>query len=577
MRASLIVPMAGLFRHNEVLLAGLAAAQECFPFELVIPTIGGPSPRLHSRLAQLGLAHRIVTIEGGMVGALLHAGVLASRGQWCVWLHDDARPENVQRFLEEMTQAPFTVPLIPNSHNADQDAYAPPRMGVTTRPIDRAAFSFRRKDYARLGLDVSPFNIEGYQVAIQTALAAEGYAAKVAPVRVEHFGGETLSGLAGVDFKEALEADMERAAGTAGVHVEHHQRPAVPRIIAKNSAPAPVPVLSDDPGRALEEINTWAAVSFEWQGETWRRVTLGDHYSIPPLMEWYDVALVAQMGYGDALMHTSAPWHFKALYPWVKFRCWTYAHAAVVAERSAAWDEVVALKHGEYFPAKARVWNVANGLEGTPVYGFRNLGIEHLVPYEMRRMAPYTPRPVEDAPVIEGERPIGIQLNGGWNHKRYAHVSELAEMFSALGFTPYFFGTVPDEPQGGRRVHTPTWDHFALGLAQLTAWVGFDSGASYLANVMGVPSVWLFASHNPAGLIGASGAGTPYRTIWPGLPRTCACTHRATCRPGLGGAFFEWGQCGRRGPHGPGADCLDEVQPSRIVQETLNLLEEVAV
>lgn len=577
---SLVIPSAGLYRHNERLWALLGASKAAFPFEVVIPCFGEPSARLAARLSQLAIPHRFVVVGDhlGHIGALLHAATHVAIGDVVVWMHDDAMPKGELRaFLRELGRFEpgegVRVPTVVDSMNHDQagGANASP---FSTRYVDRAVIAFPRALYLSLGLDVSDYAIDGYQVAVQAAAAREGLKTVVCRAAATHEGGATLINLPARDYAALFEADTKAVSGVLGTYVEHGQRPAVPRIIPKGIARDIDFFFEDsgfDPGDA---VNSFDQQTFRYRGEPFGRITCGDRYTIPPLLDVYDVALVASMGIGDTMMHSAACYHFKKLFPHVRFRVFGPKHVAYVASRlPGAFDQVIELAQGETFPPSARVWNVANGVEGTPMFGFEQLGIAD-IPCEERRMAPYVRKSIEFMPLPAG-RKIGIQLNGGWKHKRYEHPDALADALADMGYTPIHFGTL-DVPLSGRhaRIVTPTLDDFAGCLLQLDGWIGFDSGASFIANSLGIPTVWLYASHNPGGLIEACGAAGPYRTIWPAKPSECAKRFGKTCRPGLGGAFFGWGTCGRKEPGGVGAACLDELDPSFLAREVVNLVTE---
>lgn len=574
---SLVIPSAGLFRHNERLWAALGAAKAAFPFEVVIPCFDEPSPRLSTRLAQLAIPHRFVVVgeNENRIGELFHAGTNVAIGDVVVWLHDDALPVGeVRAFLRELGRFEpgqgVRVPKVKGSRNSDQAEG--PSGPHSTRFIDRACIAFPRSIYYGLGIDVRGYAIDGYQVAVQSHVAREGFTTVVAACSITHEGGATLVALPARNYAELYSADTHKVSGILGTYVEHGQRPAVPRIIPKGVT-RDIDFYFEDSGfdDAEEAVNSLDQLYFRYRGEKFTRITKGDRFTIAPLLDVYDVALIQNMGIGDMMMHSSAAYHFKRLFPHVRFRCFCSPGIAYVANRlPGAWDEVIPLTVGETFPQSARVWNVVNGLEGTPLFGFRQLGIGD-IPHEERRMAPYVRKSIEFPVLPGGPRRIGIQLNGGWRHKRYARPDDLGDAIADLGFTPIFFGTI-DIPLSGRhaRVQTPTLDDFAGCLLQLDGWIGFDSGASYIANSLGIPSLWLFASHNPGGLIEACGAAGRYRTIWPAKPSECAKRYGKSCRPGLGGAFFGWGQCGLKPTEG-GAPCLDELDPLFLAQEVVNL------
>lgn len=573
---TLVVPSAGLFRHNEKLWALVAASKAASPVQLVIPCFDEPSPRLATRLSQLEVRHQFVVVgdDRRRVGALFHAGTLMASGEVVVWMHDDAMPVGgLKRFLADLVAfgpgQGVRVPTINGSANHDQalGGYAP----HSTRYIDRAALAFERGLYRSLALDVSRYAIDGYQVEIQAAAAREGLTTVVCAAKCSHEGGATLVNLPARDYAKLFEADTREVSGVLGTYVEHGQRPAVPRIIPKGVSLEADLFFEDTGLDPIEAVNSFDQTSFVYRGEPYGRVTCGDRYTIPPLLDVYDVGLIAQMGIGDTMMHSAACRHFKELFPHVRIRAFCPVHVAYVASRlPGAFDQVVALQPGEPFPASARVWNVANGLEGTPVFGFEQLGIGR-IPLEERRMAVYRTKALE-FPDLPAGRKVGIQMSGGWKHKRYAHIDALADALADLGLVPVVFGSADSRLSGRHQaVQVHTLDDLAGCLLQLEAWIGYDSGPSYIANSLGVPTVWMFASHNPGGLIEACGASAPYRTVWPAKPSECAKKHGRTCRPGLGGAFFGWGTCGVREPEG-GAACLDELEPSRLAELALELV-----
>ena len=577
---SIVTPSAGLFRHNEPLWAALGAAKTSVAFEVIVPCYGSPSARLATRLAQLSIPHRFVSVgeSEGKIGPLFDAGTKMAVGDTVVWLHDDALPVgDFAAFLRELVRfhpgEGLRVPRVTGSHNLDQ-ATLVGGLGFTTRYVDRACIAFPRAVYIACGIDVSAYAIDGYQIAVQAAMAREGFTAALSTACLDHVGGATLIGLPAQDYAKLFEADTHAVSGVLGTYVEQDQRPAVPRIIPAGLK-RDIDFFFESDIDPLDAVNSYDQDTFRYRGERCGRITMGDRYTIPPLLDVYDVGLVQWMGIGDTLMHSSACYHFKKLYPHVRFRVFCPEHVShVVSRLPAAYDQIVVLKEGDSYPPTARIWNVANGIEGTPIFGFEQLGISDLVPFEERRMAPYTRRSIEFPVLPGGPRRIGIQLNGGWKHKRYTHADALADEVEALGFTPIFFGTL-DVPLSGRhaRIQTPTLDDFAGCLLQLDGWIGFDSGASYIANSLGIPSVWMFASHNPGGLIESCGAAAPYRTVWPAKPSECARRHGKTCRPGLGGAFFGSGVCGRKEPDA-GAFCLDEIEPGYLAREVVNLISE---
>jgi ADP-heptose:LPS heptosyltransferase len=571
---SFVIPAAGLFRYNEPLWALIAAAKPSFAFEVVIPTTAPVSPRLVARLAQLGITYKLVVLEdpGAGVGMLFDRGTRMAIGDICIWLHDDALPKtDLRTFARAIADfrpgEGLRVPIVAGAINIDQHEFKEGQ--ITTRFIDRCSLAFRRAEFLDLGITTEKFSIDGYQIALQSAFANAGQAVGIAGVSVDHEGGATLINVQDRDYGSLFESDTREISRILGTWVEHGARPAVPRIIPAGREHLEDLLFCEDPLRTINENRN---TEFTYRGVKYGRITMGNQFAIPPLIDVYDVALVAATGIGDAIMHTSAVHHFKELYPDVRFRLFTYGNVADLSRRFDVWDQVIKLAPGEGLPPSARVWNVANGIEGTPIFGFKDLGINGMIPKHERRTSRYV-RHGGQAPDFPAGRPlVGIQLNGGWKHKRYAHPEALADALYAQGFYPMFFGTLEIRIDSEfPRIHTKDLDTFAACLEQLSAWVGFDSGASYLANSLGIPSVLMFASHNPGGLIEACGAAGPYQTIFPAKQGQCAMIHGKSCRPGLGGAFFGWGTCGLKEPEA-GAVCLDEIPPEFLAQEVVNLL-----
>lgn len=578
---SLIVPSAGLYRFNEKLWPMLAAARAGFAFELIIPT-DEVSPRLTTRLAQLRIPHKFTQSRSNAgVGELFWIGSAMASGDYLVWMHDDFMPVgSFSQFLKKLIQfgegVGVCVPRIAGSANPDQCQPNPPKL--TTRYIDRSAFAFPRDLFFDSSDRAKHFSIDGYQIAIQAMAAERGLGVQITEASGAHMGGSTLVNVPGRDYSTLLESDVQQLARMLGTYVENNHRPAVPRIIPKGREYGG-DVFFDPSGELPDEIiNTFDNREFLYRGEKFGRVTMGDRYSIPPLMDVYKIGLVAHTGLGDLLMHSAAPHHFRELYPDIRIELYTYGFNAYVANRLEAWDSVIALKRGDPLPPGVRIWNVANGNEGTPGFGFRDLGIDSAVPVESRRMSVYRRKTADYSPLPGTGPKIGIQLHGGWSHKRYRQQNELAAAIADLGFSPIFFGQ--DNPYSFNLEFlwqkTPTLDDLAGCMMQLDGWVGFDSGGSYLANSLGIPTVWLFASHNPGGLIESCGANAPYKTIWPNLVGYCARVYGKTCRSGHGGAYFGAGTCGRNHPE-HGAECLSEIHPTIIAREIVNLISEVSV
>jgi len=520
------------------------------------------APRLLALLASLDLHFKAVKASSNRIGEMMAVGVSAASKETCVWMHDDVEVD--LDLLFKLGSKMAAVPIVKGSHNRDQASGGT----WTTRPVDRCMMVFDTETVKKQAGRLCGFEIDGYQVAAQRILAEAGVFPEILPLIASHEGSATLCNVSDRDYQDAFKRDMEALARVCGVHMEHGQRPAISRIL-----PFPrkdVHILSGevDP---LDEINQVDAKSFVWKREVYGRVTMGDSYSIPPLMDTYVMALPDGTGIGDAIMHGSAVDHFKRLYPHIKTICYIVKGGpSVVCQRMPCFDQVVELYQTQEIPSNARTWNIANGVEGTADHGFFELGIDNIPIQE--RMLPVIKPGGEDTSDDLGDFAVGIQLNGGWIHKRYSRADELADLLHREGFQPVFFCTddgIRSDPRFPRYGDGPL-DRFMHQIKRLRCWVGFDSGASYIANAVGTPSVWLYATHNPSGLIGSCGARTPYRTIWKDQPPLCAARYRMSCRPFEGCAVDRPDRCFHRNG-GPGANCLDEIEPTEILKHVTEL------
>jgi hypothetical protein len=257
---------------------------------------------------------------------------------------------------------------------------------------------------------------------------------------------------------------------------------------------------------------------------------------------------------------------FKTLYPDVSIRVFAGNDMIATVMRHCPFiDKVEVVSQHSQVPPTAVDWGVANGIEGTTFYGFWALGIEDFA--GPRKMS---------FEIDEERRPqgmvAGIQLHGGWPSKQYRHWKELGHALQSLGFEVRCFGQqekLRSEAalEGFQVIDTPGLENFARELNKLAVWIGFDSGGSYLANALGVPSVWLWATHDPAGLIGGCGDAGSWEAIWRGKPVKCFEMHGISCRFPVSSV----GQCPFRGDK-PGADCIDEIEVNEILDATIRVM-----
>jgi len=437
---------------------------------------------------------------------------------------------------------PYCVPAIAGSYNADQ---AGAGGCVTTRPIDRGALMMPRcyigphqfgQGYAR----------DGFQVEMQASLAKQGFGALVANnVPLER----TVPDEPGDD----VPGDMQRLAAALGTYTEHRgTRLALPRILPVQQGEMDLP-----PSREMAEdiINTSGHSLYRYGGISYKRIAIGDRYSILPLLTRYSLYLSRWMGLGDALMFTAAFRELKLRRPDIQLAVWSYGYAKEVFHRCPDVDEVHDLGARQRPPADACDWTVGNSIEGTAQIGFWALGMDDAVD---RRMS-FAPNACIGIDTVRPQ--IGIGLHGNWMHKRYKHWQSVVDILKEKGYEVLALGQgAVDTPKGtfDLQHRCNSLDDMAGFLGGLRGFIGFDSGPTYMANALGIPTVWLFATHDPRGLIDGCGGAAPYEVIKGWGPTKCLEKHGRSCRHSSGGPSV----CPLR--NAAGADCLDEIDPERI-------------
>lgn len=560
---SLIIPSGGLFRHNEILFWQLSQVKDSIPFELIIPSHRGEYDRLKWHLQdKLGLNACFVDVpEPWGIGKALALALKRCLGDQVVVLHDDIETDNIGLLLSELSrEGGLRVPMVEGSDNPDQRSGS----ATTTHYIDRCAFGIQRSILDSIGGFCDGYTVDGYAADVQFQVARSGLPAIVSQsAQIRHPGGSMSHDVFGLQrLYEHYRSDMELLSARMRVPFELESRPGLPRIIPAQTDRSPIEI---DRSTADDMLNTMDSDEYVFEGKRYRRIRTGCNYSIAPLLERYDAALLRWFGLGDALMATASFRAFKELFPDTAIRVFAKGLTAEIMRHCPEVDKVEEVENFSQVPASAVDWGVANGIEGTPFYGFHALGIEDYS--GPRRMS------VKFAvPARPQSKRAGIQLHGGWPTKSYAYWLELGAMLRDMGFEVRYYGHSPEKrekalAEGFLAPDTPTISDFAAELAQLSVWVGFDSGGSYLANALGVPSVWLFATHDPAGLIGGCGASGSWEAIWKGMPVTCYEMNGESCRLPVNTG----GKCPRR-PDGLGADCIDSITVDEIADAALRAM-----
>lgn len=557
---SLVIPTAGFYRHNERLWEQIGEAQaEGIDLEAIFVVGGTIAPAFQAALSKAAITGHILTCGVPFrAGAAIAIGLAHASHETVVCMHDDIQVKEFTRLLAELKaglkDTDIAVPVLEQSANPDQER-ATFRVGKTTHYIDRGCFAVRRSAFSEFLPGLGAFEIDGYGAAIQWNSATRGRTVNVVDCgTITHIGSATLGDMMTTEaYAEAFRRDMANLAGQMGVPVELDSRPAMPRILPKRAAYwEPYPI-SKGQEYLINEVD---AVDFHYQGRTEPRIKLGDRFSIPSFMDKYELALVRHTGLGDALMATASLTLFKQKNPMVEIHVYANGISAEVMRKCPAVDKVFSVVDWRQIPVSAVDWSVANGSEGTPAFGFFALGLQYCSGSPMSISAARQ--------VTPGEKPIGIQLHGGWKTKHWSKAIELGKRLIEGGNEVRFFGEHGDIPEELNRFSLAGkiggLDGLIHEIGSLAAWVGFDSGPSYLANAIGIPTVWLFSTHDPRGLIGLCHTAAPYETIWRGWPVKCFEEHGISCRhPHQGGS------CPLR--TGLGANCVDDISVDEVIEK----------
>ena len=176
-----------------------------------------------------------------------------------------------------------------------------------------------------------------------------------------------------------------------------------------------------------------------------------------------------------------------------------------------------------------------------------------------------------------GEPTIGVQLTGGKRTKSWKHSMQFCRMLRNKGWQVVVTHTEPVDVREDRIIFMcDFYNARALASVQhyMSAYVGFDSGPSWLAAASGIPSLWLFSATDPDNLIRIGGANAPYGVIWPHWEAACLDAFGRSCRTEPGWDYRLEGSTCPFFYGGAGADCLNSVSPFLVYDQLLLLLEE---
>lgn len=500
----------------------------------------------------------VVTPEEPSQGRTVPAAALRaarnSSGSHVVFWQEGASLQGAAEVVRQLTSYPFAVPVYTDSDNPDQLPTGGVFPWVTTRWIDERVISVSRE-----ALDGSrgwneAFRRVGFGLDLQARLAMLGI--KVTVVPTAPIGSEPSP-------SEDVAEDWRLACTALAAPKDFNGKPIRPRILPPSDPKAkPVEVTSEN---ALRYVNEAPSELYRFRDRVFQRILTGDGYALPPLMDSYSFAMHPRAGIGDALMVTSGLSVFNAAFPRIRIRAYARGGAAEVLERCPAVAEVVRYSRPEELPRSVLHWNLMAMPVGTSHFAFFILGLSG---YRGPKRMVFRPRPL-DLPQVPGGT-IGVQVRGGASSKYYSKWPELVRALLDNGHRVLVFPSGSDDPPPKGledyilTAETPTVDHLAHYVKGLSGWIGFDSGPSFMANALGVPSVWLCATHDPGTLIGGCGDAAPWTAIWRKWQAKCAQSQGITCRNGLGVPTGPWGACAIR--EGFGADCIDDISVEEILR-----------
>lgn len=217
----------------------------------------------------------------------------------------------------------------------------------------------------------------------------------------------------------------------------------------------------------------------------------------------------------------------------------------------------------------------AVGMGGLP---FRRLNVDD-TPTQQRRMRyVVTHQERQEAFTLlteagwRGEPLLGLQLHGGFMLKYWRHLPAQASQARMYGC---FVVTVGDEwreelggycaPAGpGSLVgKTPSVCMLAALQTWMTAWVGHESGGSYLACAVDCPTLFLCGPDSSKRIMGEYGAHTRWRMVRDEQAASCPTEGRYRCQ--VQGTLTR--------PNPVGCACIDAITPLRVWEEVLTLID----
>lgn len=182
-----------------------------------------------------------------------------------------------------------------------------------------------------------------------------------------------------------------------------------------------------------------------------------------------------------------------------------------------------------------------------------------------------------------GEKLLTLQANGGWKNKYWKGLVGLARMARGEGWFVCWTGSAGrvqvegyDTPDGqGSLIGALTVRQLAALQSVSSAWVGQESGGTYLSIAVDCPSVMVCGPYDGEWMLQCFGGQKgPWRVIREDWLKKCGAERGLTCRGGNDAPCM--GGIGAYCPHrmkqgstdwnliGVGADCIDAISPERV-------------
>lgn len=180
------------------------------------------------------------------------------------------------------------------------------------------------------------------------------------------------------------------------------------------------------------------------------------------------------------------------------------------------------------------------GIEGSPLYPFQLMHATYMNDYKFKFVLTDDEKQAgleklkSHARNDKGLPIIAYQAHGGWETKYRQSFEELAPM--CKGMCEFVIMGDLNEFYKYKVIDNATWippsdiRDAASILYNCDAYIGFDSGLSFIAAALSIPSIVLYATHDPNLLIEANNNDGLIKVIQTGDPRECFAKTGTSCR-----------------------------------------------